>query len=328
MVPTPADISYMHEHQQTPITCHMISSTRLLLPLSFTNTIAMPRISKELLAVKEQSGHSLFAFEPAVQQRPLGPVKNLPQELLSMVLELLDLQSLFRLSQTSIWARLLVLGFRPYRDILEHAPTLLHRLAIAQLLPRYSAHQIARQLLRSDRCSSCSFLGEYVFLLTCERVCFSCFSEDDNFLVIEKSLAESIFQLSGDRLFAVPAYYCALRKLSFVRTNEVKEIAATAHAPISLFAALGLDKMFIGYCSMRISPTIAFIPSPPEAWPDGGRQCGGCVKHNLLTLITQHFDPSSPHLESREESSDRAMKRYSRTDTAIMLIDCSEMGNE
>ncbi|KAM3441122.1 hypothetical protein NHJ13734_002993 [Beauveria thailandica] len=274
----------------------------------------MPHISKELLAVKEQSGHSLFAFEPGVQQIPLGPVKKLPQELLSMVLELLDLQSLFRLSQTCIWARLLVLDFRPYRDILEHAPALLHRLAIAQLLPRYSAHQIARQLIRSDRCSCCFRLGVYVFLLTCERVCFSCFSEDDNFLVIEKSLAESIFQLSGDKLFAVPAYYCALRKLSFVRTNEVKEIAAMANAPMSLFAALGLDKTFIGYCSRRISPTITFIPFPSEAWPDGGRQCGGCVKHHHFTLVAHPFYPSSPHLDSREESLDKAMRHYSRAE--------------
>ncbi|OAA39814.1 F-box domain, cyclin-like protein [Beauveria brongniartii RCEF 3172] len=278
----------------------------------------MPHISKELLdklAAEEQSGHSLFVFERQVRQRTFRLFEKLPQELLLLVLELLDLQSLCRLSQTSIWARLLVLDFRPYREILEHAPTFPGTLTRAHLLSIYSAHQLFRQVICSDRCSSCSCLGEYVFLLTCERVCFSCFSEDDSFIVTEKYLAESIFQLNGDKLSAVPTYYCAWRKLSFVRTNEVKEIAAMANAPISLFAALGLDKMFIAYCSMRISPTITFIPAPPEAWPDGGRQCGGCELNNLhLTLISHHFDPSSPHIESREESLDKAMRRYSRAE--------------
>ncbi|KAM3510074.1 hypothetical protein MY10362_000213 [Beauveria mimosiformis] len=278
----------------------------------------MPHISKELLdklAVEEQSGHGLFDFEHQVRQRTFGLFEKLPRELSLLVLELLDLQSLCRLSQTSIWARLLVLDFRPYREILEHAPALPGLLARAHLLSKYSAHRLFRQVICSNMCSSCTWLGEYIFLLTCERVCISCFSRDDSFLVTEKSLAESIFQLNSNKLSAVPTYYCAWKKLSYVRTNEVKEIAAMANAPVSLFAALGLDKTFIGHCSMRLSLTITFIPPPPEPWPDGGRRCGGCVEnHRRLTLISHHFDPSSPHIKSRDESLDKAMRRYSRAE--------------
>ncbi|KAM3515233.1 hypothetical protein MY11210_001126 [Beauveria gryllotalpidicola] len=178
----------------------------------------MSRVSGELvakLAVEELPRHNLFALERVVRRRPLGAMKKLPQELLLLVLELLDLQSLCRLSQASFWARLLVLEFRPYREIFEHAPTLPQSLARSHLLSQYSAHQIFHQVLRSDRCSSCSLFGSHVFLLTCERVCQFCFSEDDSFQVIEKSLAESIFQFNDEKLAAAPAYYCARRKLSF-----------------------------------------------------------------------------------------------------------------
>ncbi|KGQ09311.1 hypothetical protein BBAD15_g5349 [Beauveria bassiana D1-5] len=276
----------------------------------------MPHTSRELqakLAVDEQSGHKLSAFEPAVSQSSLGFIEKLPQELSLLVLELLDLQSLFRLSQTSIGARHLVLDFRPCQEILEHTPTLPQTLAEARLLSRYSAHQIFRQVICSDRCSSCGLVGEYIFLLTCERVCLSCVLDKTSFQVIEKSLAESIFQLNSEKIAAAPAYYCAQRKLSFVRTDEMKEIAAMANAPTTLFAALGLDKLFIVYCSQRISSTIIFIPSPSEAWPEGGRQCGGCVKDIHLTLIS-HFDPRSPHLEFGEEILYKAMRRYSQAE--------------
>ncbi|KAM3485755.1 hypothetical protein MY8738_001041 [Beauveria namnaoensis] len=169
------------------------------------------------------------------------------------------------------------------------------------------------EVICSDRCSSCGLVGEYIFLLTCERACLSCVFDTTSFQVIEKSLAESIFQLNSDKIAAAPAYYCAQRKLSFVRTDEMKEIAAMANAPTSLFAALGLDKLFIVYCSQRISSTIIFIPSPSEAWPEGGRRCGGCVKDSQLTLIS-HFDPRSPHLDSGQEILYKAMRHYSQAE--------------
>ncbi|KAJ4165287.1 hypothetical protein LMH87_006925 [Akanthomyces muscarius] len=278
-----------------------------------------PGFSEELIAmlsVDPEPRHCLLASATLRPDTPMGRLEKLPKEITLQVLETLDIQSLYRLSQSCFRARRLVQDFQPYREILKHAPTLPFILAKTKLLSRHAALHIFRQVLRSDRCSSCRAFGAYAFLLTCERVCMHCLNLEKQFKFVEMSLAKSIFVLNDEQIAAAPSCYCPVRDLAFVRVKDAEEIATALNEPQSLFVSLGLDRLFISYCSITISSSAAYIPFPTEAGPDGGRHCLGCLTHLGMVFVqalSAHPPNSASDLLNQKELNVDA-RLYSRTE--------------
>jgi hypothetical protein len=102
-----------------------------------------------------------------------GLLELLPPELLSSILRMLDVQSIVRLSCTSVSGNLIVRSHQPYRDLLALAPEALSALSRTWLLNVYSAPEI-HAALRAERCFICSQYGAFLFLPTCERCCWDC----------------------------------------------------------------------------------------------------------------------------------------------------------
>lgn len=133
----------------------------------------------------------------------LGPLDTLPLELLQLILSLLDFQSLSRLSRASLTAKATVEALPAYREFLEHAPDVLIALERTRILHYHSA-ALLRRTLRTNQCVSCFGFGAFLFLPTCERVCFQCLHENHALRVTTLELARKCFSLPTIHLKRIP----------------------------------------------------------------------------------------------------------------------------
>ncbi|KAM0435388.1 hypothetical protein ACHAPT_003482 [Fusarium lateritium] len=142
----------------------------------------------------------------APENTSLGIFNKLPAEILLLVLDSADLQSLSRISRVSLRCRSLVENLQPYKKVLAHVPTVVTALARTRLLGVHSLGVI-HQALFSSKCASCFDFGGFLFLPTCERVCLTCLDENMALRVIPVAIACSIFGLTEQQLTKIPILY-------------------------------------------------------------------------------------------------------------------------
>lgn len=133
----------------------------------------------------------------------LGKLDMLPAELLLMTLNLLDFQSVSRMSRVSLRGKAVVEGLPAYKDMMEHAPSALTALGRTRLLS-YHSISLLRHTLRSDKCASCFDFGGFLFLPTCERVCFECLRQNRAFRLTTLTTAKRCFYLTDKELQRIP----------------------------------------------------------------------------------------------------------------------------
>ncbi|KID81796.1 Cyclin-like F-box [Metarhizium guizhouense ARSEF 977] len=110
---------------------------------------------------------------PVKSDRGLGSLNRLPPELLHDVLFRLDMQSLFKLRQTSLESREVVDSLHQYQMVVSHGLNLFcallrTRLAVGvSLLDFYNA-------LYTKACVLCGEFSGFISLLTWKRCCFPC----------------------------------------------------------------------------------------------------------------------------------------------------------
>lgn len=97
----------------------------------------------------------------------IGILDCLPLEILQWALNLLDFQSLSRVSHASLLAKRVVESLPSYRDLMEHAPQTLKALELTGLVHVHSAAAL-HDTLQSEACVSCGEYGAFLSLLTCE----------------------------------------------------------------------------------------------------------------------------------------------------------------
>lgn len=170
----------------------------------------------------------------------IGRLDILPQELLLDVLDLLDFQSLSRLSRVSLEGKRAVEALRSYRDVMKYAPSILGALGATRLLQTHSS-ALLRQTLRSEKCVSCFEFGPFLFLPTCERVCFDCLHDNIALHLTTVTFAKRCFALTDDQigripiLHSIPGSYCVMWKVThreshrLVSIKQVKQLAIEVH---------------------------------------------------------------------------------------------------
>lgn len=152
-----------------------------------------------------QDAHNIRPSNLARDSRPssMGQLDKLPVELLLATLDLLDFQSLSRLSRVSLHARSTVHSLPAWRDLMDHAPQALKALGLTQLLSLHSVASL-RTALRSELCASCPEFGAYLFLPTCSRCCWECSFHNAALRVVPPTRAGRIFGLSEEHLGELP----------------------------------------------------------------------------------------------------------------------------
>lgn len=203
----------------------------------FQSFVADPKFAK---AIRGLPAAVQVSLEDRPTQSDFGALNRLNADVLNMILELLDFQSLGRLSQTSLAARATVKELPAYRDVMTHSPATITALSQTRLISYHAAGEV-RRMLRSESCVSCdNHTGRYLFLPTCERVCFSCLSFNRVTSVV---FAKKWFHLTDRHLntlpiiHSIPEVYDAIRRrrvFRLVSVPQVKELAIKVHGPAAM----------------------------------------------------------------------------------------------
>ncbi|KAF3480797.1 uncharacterized protein GIQ15_06144 [Arthroderma uncinatum] len=202
----------------------------------------------------------------------LGSLDHLSLELLHLICEKLDVQSLVRLSQTSLRARAVVGSFPVYQVLLKHARAALTNLADTRLLSFHPATTIYSALVSSE-CISCKKSGAFFFLLTCRRVCFQCLRINPALWVIPVKFARKCFKLDDSLTFpppGMPVMYIGSRQrpVGFVSAKCARQFSLSVHGSMEevhrLQAADGMhaSTLMEGYFMqfLRDAPLQPFTP--------------------------------------------------------------------
>ena len=169
-----------------------------------------------------------------------GLLDTLPLELLYLVLNDLDFQSLFAFLMANTRCRTLVESFPTYKRTVAHAAGVLVAVNRTKVLPIHTAAQIYAALT-SEICFLCNDYGPFLFLLTAERCCLNCLRDDQSLRVFSFSRAASCFGLARSELAKLPSMrglpgtYCIgttirhQRGLTLVGVNHARARGIAVH---------------------------------------------------------------------------------------------------
>ncbi|KAI5464193.1 hypothetical protein BGZ63DRAFT_401163 [Mariannaea sp. PMI_226] len=115
-----------------------------------------------------------------IPKESLGLIKALPPELLNQILYQLDLPSLFAFRRVNRCALLAVDGLHSLGVLREHCPDVLG--AFLSVRTRLFDLTHLYETVKTSQCSKCTEFGNYLCLITCRRICYSCFNRRLEFL--------------------------------------------------------------------------------------------------------------------------------------------------
>lgn len=107
----------------------------------------------------------------------LSLLESLPFEIIYMVFNNLDFQSLEVLRRLSFRTREVVHSFPAHQDMTARAPDVLRALSHIGIISHFTAARLSGALY-ADRCVVCNDFGPYLFLLTLSRCCLNCLDND------------------------------------------------------------------------------------------------------------------------------------------------------
>ena len=195
-----------------------------------------------MLVIRDLKLSKLRRIHPKTRMEPLGLLDTLPPEILLCILEYLDFKSLLRLTQVCLRGKQTVESMPAYREMRLYAGDSLIALGKTRLLQQHSA-ALLRQTLRSGYCVSCFDYGGFLFLPTCERVCFECMHKNRGFHMMTLNTAKKCFDLTDKQLKSIPTLYSIpntynvrnyisrKRMIRFVCAKQVKKLALQVHGP-------------------------------------------------------------------------------------------------
>lgn len=219
----------------------------------------------------------------------LGDLDKLPLELLSKALVQIDLRSLTDLRRVNQRAMEVVDSIMQYQVIVAHAPNSLRGILAIGTGQWITCQKLYDQLCIAD-CDHCGAFGGYLYLVTCKRVCFFCFSQVPDYLPLPPSDALQRFGLDRRIPKSVPRFRsipgCYTREETDIRTRlTLVDSACARQAGIALHGSVSaMEQHATDVASMRrlayaakrmLKAEGALIPTPhrpPPAKAYDGRE--------------------------------------------------------
>lgn len=167
------------------------------------STYVFLNINDNTLDDIDRSYHSANHFDFRSPQHGLGALDRLPLEIIHLALIRLDIQSLNDFRRVNKRARLITDSIPQYRRILAHAPASIRGSLNIGTAQFFSCLDLYEKLSTAE-CDSCGDFGGYLYLVTCRRVCFLCFTEKTDYLPVLRKDAIRKFGLRSEHLASLP----------------------------------------------------------------------------------------------------------------------------
>lgn len=132
----------------------------------------------------------------------MGSLDRLPVEVLTEVLLGLDIPSLTAFRRVNRPAMNLVDAIPSYRAVFENCPNVLR--AILSINAKHFDYRGLFQTLSGTKCVTCDKFGAYLYLITCKRVCYFCFTWDLKFFPVAAALGASHVEPFREELDSLP----------------------------------------------------------------------------------------------------------------------------
>lgn len=133
----------------------------------------------------------------------IGSLETLPLELLHQIIRQLDLHSINSLRCVNSRSLSIIESVPAYRDIEKYALNALRSAFLIGTASIISCEALYTTLC-SEKCVSCGDSGPYIYLITCQRVCYICFTENTAFLPLSTTRIRQKFGLTKQHLKSLP----------------------------------------------------------------------------------------------------------------------------
>jgi hypothetical protein len=173
----------------------------------------------------------------------LGALDKLPLELLNIVLVQLGIGSLTDFRRVNRQARRVIDSIPQYREIIQHAPATIRGILSIETGDWISCQNLYAKLCTAE-CDGCGDFGGYLYLITCRRVCFLCFTEKTAYLPLLRTDAMRKFGLRREhvanlpRMKSIPGRYspreikCSTR-LTLIDHDAARQAGIRLHGSVS-----------------------------------------------------------------------------------------------
>ncbi|TGJ81519.1 hypothetical protein E0Z10_g7244 [Xylaria hypoxylon] len=136
----------------------------------------------------------------------LGMLDRFPPEIISILLCMLDMQSLACFAGVSFLGNISVQSQRAYQELVTFAGPALWALGKVGLIGVHSVADL-HAALRTEDCAACAQYGAFLFLLNCERCCWQCLYYNPLFRVVTQKDAGEYFGLSEQHVQCLPTLH-------------------------------------------------------------------------------------------------------------------------
>ncbi|KAK1750745.1 hypothetical protein QBC47DRAFT_309173 [Echria macrotheca] len=194
---------------------------------TFVSTLSNQELEKHCPL---DNGKYLHPSRPA--KYLLGRIDKLPNELLPWLIRHMDIPAITRFRQVNRRAMAIVDSVPEYADILKACPNVL-RAIISTEADAFDLETL-HTTLTTRKCQTCERFGDYLYLITCKRVCFLCASVRLEYFPVAASKADPNRPARAGKkvipghpdpdntpgILTIPGYYGLLSKLW---TNQHRE---------------------------------------------------------------------------------------------------------
>jgi hypothetical protein len=177
----------------------------------------------------------------------LGSLDILPLELFQRILSQLDLRTLTDFRRINKLALQFVASIPQYKAISTHANDAL-RGVLSIETGLWITCETLYAILCTPQCEQCGDFGGYLYILTCKRVCFLCFTQEQTYLPLRYSHAIQKFGLNRQildtlpQMRSIPGTYSPNQKKCRYRFTLV-DYDCARHAGIALHGSVtAMDK--------------------------------------------------------------------------------------
>ena len=135
-----------------------------------------------------------------------GAFDRLPAELIRMILETTDLQSITNFRSVNALFRIEIDNLLLYKRIFTSAPDVIRAL-IGSGMARNTRLSQLHAVIQADQCAFCTNKGKWINLLLCERVCHDCTSHDVRLKPLTVAQAQEQYALNAAARDTMSRFY-------------------------------------------------------------------------------------------------------------------------
>lgn len=140
---------------------------------------------------------------------PLGSLDKLPLEIRQQILSETTLSALTTCRCVSRGFCHAIGNLPQYKDVMTFAPCSLRAALSIEVAPHITCIDLHNVLCRKE-CNACGKFGAFLYLLRCERVCYECVKDNDDYLPLKPTHAmqKTATKPKDFRIYPVPTARC------------------------------------------------------------------------------------------------------------------------